>query len=108
MNNLSFKMKKIIYFALLAIGAASVVTGVLNRSSDQGLMFLYVGFVLFMVSWPLNTKIMRCKECRVPFNYVPQNSPYARMIRKFKAFNYLIHLRTLTHCQNEKCGVELK
>lgn len=107
MNNFSFKTKRAIFFSLLGLGLASGVTGVLNRDTDLGLIFLYTGFVVFMVSWPLNTRIMRCKKCQVPFSYVPQNSPYARVIRKFKAFNYLLHLRTLTHCQNEKCGVEL-
>jgi len=107
MSDLPFKTKRIIYFLLLGIGFVSVIIGFLNRATDQGLMFLYLGFVLFMVSLPINTKIMRCKTCKVSFNYVPQNSPYAQVIRKFKAFNYLLHLRTLTHCQNEKCGVEL-
>ena len=112
MNNLPFKIKRTIYYLMWAVGIASVVAGVLSRNdagvTEQGFVFLSTGFVLLMVSWPFNTSVMRCKKCRVPFNYVPQNSPYARVLRKYKAFNYLIHLRTLTHCQNEKCGCELE
>jgi len=97
---MTFRHKKLIYFSLVIIGIAGIVTGLLTDDTR----FLYPGFSIFIVSWPFDTIFMKCDKCGVTFRFAFGHP----VLRKYRGVNYLMHLMKIKKCENPNCKHELE
>ena len=97
---MTFRLKKFIYFSLVMIGVAGIVTGILTEDN----FFLFGGFALFMISWPFDTIFMKCDKCGVTFRFAFGHA----VLRKYRGVNYMTHLMKIKKCENPDCKQELE